>query len=163
MNTHQDWRNSLTDSSSGDAVKYNLRCNRNISEKMTKKDFVYDIRPPIQSTRKLEEIKQPIVLSLQLRKKENSDSKVPQYAVISERDKHAGSGDAFNLSEQRSLRFECNFCHEQIATLLSLSTHVKFHRRKYCKYCYWIPMDNETMEEHFESIHRIDSIVTTSV
>ena len=34
-------------------MKYNLRCNRNISEKMTKKDFVYDIRPPIQSSRKV--------------------------------------------------------------------------------------------------------------
>nr|XP_012135869.1 PREDICTED: uncharacterized protein LOC105661905 [Megachile rotundata] len=153
MNTHQSWKNSSADSSSGDVIKYNLRCNRNISEKMTKKDFVYDIRPPSQGTRKLEEIKYPIVLPLQLRKKQSADSKIPRYAVISERDKYAGSGDAINLSEQRYLRFECNFCHEQIATLLSLSTHVKFHRRKYCKYCYWILMDNETMEEHIESVH----------
>lgn len=53
MNTHQGYRNSLADSMTGDATKYNLRCNRNISEKMTKKDFVYDIRPPIQNSRKV--------------------------------------------------------------------------------------------------------------
>lgn len=52
MNSHQSYRNSPTNWTLGDAMKYNLRCNRNISEKMTKKDFVYDIRPPIQSSRK---------------------------------------------------------------------------------------------------------------
>lgn len=36
-----------------DASKYNLRCNRNISEKMTKKDFIYDIRTPAQTMRKV--------------------------------------------------------------------------------------------------------------
>lgn len=36
-----------------DASKYNLRCNRNVSEKMTKKDFIYDIRTPAQTMRKV--------------------------------------------------------------------------------------------------------------
>lgn len=36
-----------------DASKYNLRCNRNISEKMTKKDFIYDIPTPMQTVRKV--------------------------------------------------------------------------------------------------------------
>jgi len=36
-----------------DVSKYNLRCNRNISEKMTKKDFIYDIRTPVQTVRKV--------------------------------------------------------------------------------------------------------------
>ncbi|XP_020722865.2 uncharacterized protein LOC110119983 [Bombus terrestris] len=147
----QDFINGL-----GEAMKYNLRCNRNISEKMTKKDFVYDIRPPIQSSRKLEEGKYPIVLPLQLRKKHSTDSKMPQYSVISEKNDYNSNDDEMNLSEQRALKFECNFCHEQIATLLSLSTHIKFHRRRYCKYCYWILPENETMKEHIESTHRID-------
>ncbi|XP_054011937.1 uncharacterized protein LOC128894298 [Hylaeus anthracinus] len=163
MNTHQGCRNSSADSMSGDATKYNLRCNRNISEKMTKKDFVYDIRPPIQSSRKLEEGKLPIVLPLQLRRKQTADSKVPQYTVISEKSDVGGSGDATNISEQRPLGFECNFCREQIATLLSLSTHVKFHRRRYCKYCYWIIMENETMNDHIVSVHRIDPGISTII
>lgn len=36
-----------------DVSKYNLRCNRNLSEKMTKKDFIYDIRTPTQTMRKV--------------------------------------------------------------------------------------------------------------
>lgn len=36
-----------------DASKYNLRCNRNVSEKMTKKDFIYDIRTPAQIMKKV--------------------------------------------------------------------------------------------------------------
>lgn len=43
-----------------DASKYNLRCNRNISEKMTKKDFIYDIRTPTQTMRKVLIILMPI-------------------------------------------------------------------------------------------------------
>ncbi|XP_076756951.1 uncharacterized protein LOC143427033 isoform X1 [Xylocopa sonorina] len=146
-------------------MKYNLRCNRNISEKMTKKDFVYDIRPPIQSSRKLEEGKYPIVVPLQLRRKPNMDSKVPRYTVISEKDNYKNDNNVINLSDERVSKFECNFCHEQIATLLSLSTHIKFHRQRYCKYCYWILLENETMEEHIDNIHRIDSrnIVGTTI
>ncbi|XP_076236390.1 uncharacterized protein LOC143180509 [Calliopsis andreniformis] len=163
MSTHHA-RNSSTDLMSTDVTKYNLRCNRNISEKMTKKDFVYDIRPPIQSSRKLEEGKYPIVLPLQLRRKQSSDSKIPQYTVISEKDSYGAGGDVpSNFSEQRALRYECNFCHEQIATLLSLSTHVKSHRRRYCKHCYRILLDNETMEEHIESTHQIDLGIITNV
>ncbi|XP_043786158.1 uncharacterized protein LOC122711434 [Apis laboriosa] len=163
MNTHQSYRNSPTNWTLGDAMKYNLRCNRNISEKMTKKDFVYDIRPPIQSSRKLEEGKYPIVLPLQLRKKQSTDSKVPQYAVISEKNNYNENVNTINISGQRTLKFECNFCHEQIATLLSLSTHVKCHRRRYCKYCYWILSGNETMEKHLEDTHRIDPGITTNI
>ncbi|XP_076756952.1 uncharacterized protein LOC143427033 isoform X2 [Xylocopa sonorina] len=77
-------------------MKYNLRCNRNISEKMTKKDFVYDIRPPIQSSRKLEEGKYPIVVPLQLRRKPNMDSKVPRYTVISEKDNYKNDNNVIN-------------------------------------------------------------------
>ncbi|XP_076168849.1 uncharacterized protein LOC143147482 [Ptiloglossa arizonensis] len=163
MNTHQGYRNSLADSMTGDATKYNLRCNRNISEKMTKKDFVYDIRPPIQNSRKLEEGKFPIVLPLQLRRKQSSDSKIPQYTVISEKSNYGAGGEVTSLSEQRPLGFKCNLCREQIATLLSLSTHVKFHRRRYCKYCYWILLENETMDEHIETAHRIDPGIITNV
>lgn len=36
-----------------DTFKYNLRCNRNISEKMTKKDFIYDIPAPFQAVRRV--------------------------------------------------------------------------------------------------------------
>lgn len=36
-----------------DVSKYNLRCNRNVSEKMTKKDFIYDIRTPTQTMKKV--------------------------------------------------------------------------------------------------------------
>lgn len=53
MNTHEGCRNSSKGPMPGDASKYNLRCNRNISEKMSKKDFVYDIRPPNQNFRKV--------------------------------------------------------------------------------------------------------------
>ncbi|XP_017888797.1 zinc finger and BTB domain-containing protein 41-like [Ceratina calcarata] len=155
MNAHRNRKNSPSDATSGEAMKYNLRCNRNISEKMTKKDFVYDIRPPLQSSRKLEEGKYPIVLPLQLRRKQG-DSKMPQYTVISEKSSGNENSEATNVSQRPLLRFECNFCHEQIATLLSLSTHIKFHRRKYCKYCYWILLENETMEEHVKNVHRTD-------
>ncbi|KOC67753.1 hypothetical protein WH47_11154 [Habropoda laboriosa] len=163
MNTHQNCRSSSSDWTSGEAMQYNLRCNRNISEKMTKKDFVYDIRPPVQCSRKLDEGKYPIVLPLQLRRKQNSDSKLPQYTVISEKKKFDENDDSMNLSKQRVSRFECNFCHEQLATLLSLSTHIKFHRRQYCKYCYWILLDKETMEEHMESTHRIDPGIISNI
>ncbi|XP_033327587.2 uncharacterized protein LOC117221070 [Megalopta genalis] len=156
MGTHHGCRNPLRNSMAGDVVKYNLRCNRNISEKMTKKDFVYDIRPPNQNIRKFEEGKYPVVLPLQLRRKQSSDSKAPQYAVIQEKNDHGAGGDATNLSEQRRLGYKCNFCRERIATFLSLSTHVKFHRRTYCKYCYWILLENETMEKHVRTNHRID-------
>ncbi|CAD1468181.1 unnamed protein product [Heterotrigona itama] len=105
--------------------------------------------------------KYPVVLPLQLRKKQCTDSKMPQYTVISEKNDYNENDDGMNFSEQRALRFECNFCHEQIATLLSLSTHIKFHRRTYCKYCYWILPENETMEEHIENTHRIDSGIGT--
>nr|XP_031830205.1 uncharacterized protein LOC116425974 [Nomia melanderi] len=162
MNTHESCKKSSRSPMSGDASKYNLRCNRNISEKMSKKDFVYDIRPPNQSFRKFETGKYPVVLPLQLRRKQNSDSKAPQYTVITEKNDNGGGGDATNLSEQRPLGFECNFCREQIATLLSLSTHVKFHRRAYCKYCYWILLENETMEKHVETNHRIDPTTPTN-
>ena len=36
-----------------DVSKYNLRCNRHISEKMTKKDFIYDIPRLVSCTRKV--------------------------------------------------------------------------------------------------------------
>ncbi|EFN78211.1 hypothetical protein EAI_08187 [Harpegnathos saltator] len=81
-----------------DASKYNLRCNRNISEKMTKKDFIYDIRTPMQVMRKLEMQKQPIILPIQLRRKQSIDSRIPQYTVLSEKVEHDGSGDAAVVS-----------------------------------------------------------------
>jgi len=36
-----------------DVSKYNLRCNRNISEKMTKKDFIYNIPTAAQTMKKV--------------------------------------------------------------------------------------------------------------
>ncbi|CAK9803367.1 hypothetical protein ANTQUA_LOCUS3688 [Anthophora quadrimaculata] len=163
MNTHRSCRSFSSDWTPGEVMQYNLRCNRNISEKMTKKDFVYDIRPPVQSSRKLEEGKYPIIVPLQLRRKQTSDSKLPQYTVISEKKNFDENDSSTNLPKQRVLRFECNFCHEQLATFHSLSTHVKSHRRSYCKHCYWILLDKETMEEHMESNHRIDSGIISNM
>ncbi|XP_072761493.1 uncharacterized protein [Anoplolepis gracilipes] len=134
-----------------DASKYNLRCNRNVSEKMTKKDFIYDIRTPAQTTRKIR--KQPIILPIQLRRKQATSSKMPQYTVISEKLDRGGSGDATVITDRRTLGYKCNFCHEPIATLFSLSTHVKFHCQTYCKICYWILRENETMEQHISNYH----------
>ncbi|XP_011881290.1 PREDICTED: uncharacterized protein LOC105569434 [Vollenhovia emeryi] len=136
-----------------DASKYNLRCNRNISEKMTKKDFIYDIPTPVQTSRKLEVQKHPIIL---LRRKETS-SRMPHYSVISEKLMHDnGGGDAsFAAGARRVLGYVCNLCQEPIATLFSLSTHVKSHCQKYCKICYWILRENETMERHIDNRHRI--------
>ncbi|XP_014469595.1 PREDICTED: uncharacterized protein LOC106741792 [Dinoponera quadriceps] len=138
-----------------DASKYNLRCNRNISEKMTKKDFIYDIRTPVQTMRKFEVQRRPIILPIQLRRKQNIDSKMPQYTVIPEKTEHDGDGDATVIAEQRILGYKCNYCQESIATLLSLSTHVKFHCLKHCKICYWILCKNETMEQHIANHHRM--------
>ncbi|XP_011633703.1 uncharacterized protein LOC105424900 [Pogonomyrmex barbatus] len=136
-----------------DASKYNLRCNRNISEKMTKKDFIYNIPTCVQSTRKFEMQKQPIIL---LRRKEIGNSKMPHYTVISDKMiDDGGSSDATVAANRRTLKYACNLCQEPIATLLSLSTHVKFHCQKYCKICYWILRENETMERHINNHHRI--------
>ncbi|XP_033223531.1 uncharacterized protein LOC117177141 [Belonocnema kinseyi] len=101
------------------ATKYNLRCNRSISEKMMKKDFIYDIRRPIPTPI----VEKPIV------------------------------------SLERILDFECNYCHEPIATLHSLSTHVKCHCANYCKVCFWILKPNETMEEHMKQFHFSESTI----
>ncbi|XP_015601219.1 uncharacterized protein LOC107270592 isoform X1 [Cephus cinctus] len=147
-----------------DTSKYNLRCNRNISEKMTKKDFIYDIRRPISGTRKLVEgQKRQIVLPIQLRRKTVPDSKMPQYTVITTKNDNGGGGDAGMMPERRDLGFECNFCHEPIATLLSLSTHVKFHCQRYCKMCYWILREDETMDQHIEHSHRIRPGITVNL
>ncbi|KYN00748.1 hypothetical protein ALC62_08431 [Cyphomyrmex costatus] len=134
-----------------DVSKYNLRCNRNISEKMTKKDFIYDIPTPMQTVRKCETQKQPIIL---LRRKNNIDSRMPHYTVISERQiNNGGSGDATVVTDRRILGYSCNLCQEPMATLFSLSTHVKFHCQRYCKICYWILRENETMEWHIDNCH----------
>ncbi|KAH0953439.1 hypothetical protein HN011_007158 [Eciton burchellii] len=144
-----------------DVSKYNLRCNRNISEKMTKKDFIYDIRTPVQTVRKFEIQKRPIILPLQLRRKQNADSKMPQYAVISEKVDNGASGDATFVVNRRTLGYECNSCHEPMATLFSLSTHVKSHCQRYCKICYWILRANETMDQHIGNYHRIKSNINS--
>ncbi|KAG7212724.1 hypothetical protein KM043_012991 [Ampulex compressa] len=169
MNTHQAAENFQADPKAGDVSKYNLRCNRNISEKMTKKDFVYDIRRPIQATRKFEIQRRPIVLPIQLRRKQTVDSKMPQYTVISEKEEQADNMDTTalssgeQLSEERHLQFQCNFCSASIATMHSLSTHVKLHRRRYCKTCYWILEESETLEDHDEHRHRITPDATTNL
>ncbi|XP_012529262.1 uncharacterized protein LOC105832663 [Monomorium pharaonis] len=133
-----------------DVSRYNLRCNRNISEKMTKKDFIYDIPTPVQTVRKVEVQKQPIIL---LRRKEMAGSKMPHYAVIPE--KLTNDSDDEVVADRRTLKYACNLCREPIATLFSLSTHVKFHCQRYCKICYWILRENETMERHVGTRHRI--------
>ncbi|KYN11829.1 hypothetical protein ALC57_15970 [Trachymyrmex cornetzi] len=74
-----------------DVSKYNLRCNRNISEKMTKKDFIYDIPTPVQTMRKFDIQRQPIIL---LRRKDIG-TRMPHYTIISEKQEdNGGSGDA---------------------------------------------------------------------
>ncbi|XP_032676616.1 uncharacterized protein LOC116846635 [Odontomachus brunneus] len=166
MNAYQEIEIISSTAKLVDASKYNLRCNRNISEKMTKKDFVYDIRTPVQTMRKVEMQKRSIILPIQLRRKQNIDSKVPQYTVIPEklgRNVSDGSGDATVIAEQRILGYKCNYCHEPIATLLSLSTHVKFHCQKHCKICYWILRENETMEQHIINYHCIRPEIVQSV
>jgi len=52
MNAHTQEIISST-SNLMDVSKYNLRCNRNISEKMTKKDFIYNIPTVAQTIRKV--------------------------------------------------------------------------------------------------------------
>lgn len=48
----------------------------------------------------LEEGKYPIVLPLQLRKKHSTDSKMPQYSVISEKNDYNPNDDEMNVSMQ---------------------------------------------------------------
>ncbi|XP_020300313.1 uncharacterized protein LOC109863980 [Pseudomyrmex gracilis] len=136
-----------------DTCKYNLRCNRNVSEKMMKKDFIYDIPTSMQTVKKLEVQKRPFILQLQLKRKPNVGSKTSTYTVVPEKAAHDGSGDAV-VAGRRDLEYKCNFCQEPIATLFSLSTHVKFHCKPYCKICYWILRENETMEQHTGSYHQ---------
>ncbi|XP_043475759.1 fez family zinc finger protein erm-like [Leptopilina heterotoma] len=114
---------------------YNLRCNRSISEKMLKEDFVYDIRRPME--RKL-------VVSVFCTYKFKALKKNASY----KKQKNI-------IPEQRILNYECNICREQIATRHSLSTHVKFHCEKYCKICFWILNANETIEQHMKKFHEI--------
>ncbi|XP_018044835.1 PREDICTED: uncharacterized protein LOC108684834 [Atta colombica] len=142
-----------------DVSKYNLRCNRNISEKMTKKDFIYDIPTPVQTMRKFDIQRQPIIL---LRRKDIG-TRMPHYTIISEkREDNGGSGDAIIAADRRRiLRYSCNLCQEPMATLFSLSTHVKFHCQRYCKICYWIPRENETMERHIGNCHRTVSEIAS--
>ncbi|XP_024943690.1 uncharacterized protein LOC107270592 isoform X2 [Cephus cinctus] len=115
-----------------DTSKYNLRCNRNISEKMTKKDFIYDIRRPISGTRKLVEgQKRQIVLPIQLRRKTVPDSKMPQYTVITTKNDNGGGGDAGMMPERRDLGFECiarcvtGFCEKMRQWTSTLSIRIE--------------------------------------
>ncbi|XP_063988816.1 uncharacterized protein LOC135168492 [Diachasmimorpha longicaudata] len=110
-----------------DNSKYNLRCNRIISERMLKKDFVYEIKS-FSGERWLNSQKSP----------------TPEL--------HPG----LTRQEIRKIvQFECNFCGEPVATLMSLSTHVKSHLRNYCRICYWIYGSSETAEEHMLREHRV--------
>ncbi|KAK0074003.1 hypothetical protein PV325_008897, partial [Microctonus aethiopoides] len=139
-----------------DFTKYNLRCNRSISEKMMKKDFIYDIRPPQMMLQKHSEMRPSVSSALSLMEKNNFKRQFSQSNVeFIEND--LGAGDAFMFHQRRKLDFECNFCHEPIATFSSLSTHVKSHWKKYCKKCYWILLDNETIEQHNYYNHKIIS------
>ncbi|XP_046480751.1 uncharacterized protein [Neodiprion pinetum] len=143
-----------------DTSKYNLRCNRNISEKMTKKDFVYDIPAPFQLMRKVNEIRRQIVLPIQLRRKLGSDSKPPRYAVIPTNEgleliNESAEPHADQIPERKILRFQCNYCQERLATRLSLSTHVKYHCGTYCATCFWILKPEETMTQHFQTAHQV--------
>ncbi|XP_043276362.1 uncharacterized protein [Venturia canescens] len=138
---------------SADVSKYNLRCNRSLSEKMTKKDFIYDIRRPLQAANKVEQAR---IITVNI-PEHLRQSKIPKITIRSPIAKNhyieAGGDATMNYSVHRISNFECNFCHEQIATLFSLSTHVKSHHRKYCKMCYWILDDGEMMENHFIKKH----------
>ncbi|XP_015116934.1 uncharacterized protein LOC107041072 [Diachasma alloeum] len=108
-------------------TKYNLRCNRIISERMLKKDFIYAIKR-LPGERWLTSQKNP------------APEEYP------------------GLTEVRKIpQFECNFCGEPVATLMSLSTHVKSHLRNYCRICYWIYESRETAEEHMLQEHRVTS------
>ncbi|XP_011304046.1 protein suppressor of hairy wing [Fopius arisanus] len=111
-----------------DNSKYNLRCNRIISERMLKKDFIYEIKR-LPGERWLTPQKNPVP-------EENS---------------------RMTLQDTPRVPFRCNFCGESIATLMSLSTHVKSHLRNYCRICYWIFESAETAEEHVRQKHPITS------
>ncbi|KAK0157107.1 hypothetical protein PV327_011388 [Microctonus hyperodae] len=54
-----------------DYTKYNLRCNRSISEKMMKKDFIYDIRPPQMMLQKYSEMRPAVLPALPVIEKNN--------------------------------------------------------------------------------------------
>lgn len=58
----------------------------------------------------LEEGKYPIVLPLQLRKKQSTDSKVPQYAVISEKNSYNENVGTINVSNYIFNCYEYNIC-----------------------------------------------------
>lgn len=58
----------------------------------------------------LEEGKYPIVLPLQLRKKQSTDSKVPQYAVISEKNSYNENVGTINVSNYIFNCSEYNIC-----------------------------------------------------
>lgn len=69
--------------------------------------------------------------------------------------------ELFQVTDRRTLRYACNLCQEPIATLFSLSTHVKSHCQRYCKICYWILRENETMERHIGKCHQIAPEITS--
>lgn len=68
----------------------------------------------------LEEGKYPIVLPLQLRKKHSTDSKMPQYSVISEKNGYNQNNDEMNVSMQ--------------FVLLIALLYTRFHRLLYNLY-----------------------------
>ncbi|XP_034935576.1 uncharacterized protein [Chelonus insularis] len=129
-----------------DLTKYNLRCNRSISEKMMKKDFIYDIKSTQLSFYKTSQksMKPDVIYQFP-----------HQVSINNELRNYDGELLETNLQlpVQRSLNFECNFCHESLATLFSLSTHVKFHLKEFCKKCYWILENNESIKQHVEQKH----------
>lgn len=62
--------------------------------------FVVDALIKREMCLQLEEGKYPIVLPLQLRKKHSTDSKMPQYSVISEKNDYNQNNDEMNVSLQ---------------------------------------------------------------
>lgn len=62
--------------------------------------FVIDALIKKEMCLQLEEGKYPIVLPLQLRKKHSTDSKMPQYSVISEKNDYNQNDDEMNVSMQ---------------------------------------------------------------
>ncbi|XP_044018564.1 uncharacterized protein LOC122859207 [Aphidius gifuensis] len=128
--------------------KYNLRCNRVVSEKLLQKDFIYDSTIlPKKNTEK-----QPRASTTRVPRPHGSVCSPNDCVVSLEKEED----DIEIPRETRVLHFKCNFCNEPIATRMSLSTHVKSHCREYCRICFWVVQDDESIDEHKNKQHNTD-------
>ncbi|XP_069695486.1 uncharacterized protein [Periplaneta americana] len=79
----------------------------------------------------------------------------PSKRVILSRGKMGvtGAETSPTLTSSRKLQFRCQVCGERLATRNSLSTHIKSHRRPYCRYCLAVMKTNEQLKMHVNRLH----------